>query len=121
MLRGKPIECMASNELVTGSREELPSQQSLNAAPEDGLFHGQKLRKKAERAAEPSPAMSDPLLWFEGAGTQKRQPRAAVEPALTAKVNSSIRRLTSRGRSPANPVLQQVVGGPQQSIPPPEH
>src|SRR5438445_881020 len=90
VLRGKPIECQASNEPVVGLSEKRRSEQSLNAAPEDGLLHGQKLRNKAERAAEPSPAMADPLLWFEVAGTQKPQPRAAVEPAVTATVNSSI-------------------------------
>src|SRR2546427_235603 len=61
VLRGEPIECLASNERVTGSREKRSSDQPLNAAPEDGLFHGQQLDKKIKRAAEPSPAVANPL------------------------------------------------------------
>jgi hypothetical protein len=38
VLRGKPIERPASNERVTGSREKCPPDQSLKAAPKNGLF-----------------------------------------------------------------------------------
>src|SRR5256885_15646268 len=87
--RGEPIECLASNERVTGSREKRSSDQPLNAAPEDGLFHGQQLDKKIKRAAEPSPAVANPLLRFEVQATQQPQPSVAVEPAVRRVANGS--------------------------------
>src|SRR4029077_2343735 len=109
LLRGQPIACSASNKPATDSRDERPSEQSLDGAPKDGLRFEQRLDQTTKRAPEPRQAVADPLLWFEAQATEQQQPSLAVKPAANRSSGDP-----TYGRWPAaQPVFQDVGRGPQ--------